>query len=89
MRREVIELTLNREGAWRLANMSPGRYRIRLLGDFVPFRSRVIPAGSWRSYVARRYGLSAPVWEQAPDTIITVHPGCVTRMRPWRLIAQR
>src|SRR5262249_39079937 len=86
LRPKLLDISLSKDGRWRLSNLSPGKYRVRLVGDVAPYHSPVFPRGEWKSYMARRYGILKPAWQLPPDEIVIVRPGSMTNISPWRLV---
>jgi hypothetical protein len=83
----TVEITLDEEGRWRFANLSPGRYRVQLK-DFYPARSDITPRSPEADYLHRRYGLANPVWQDTRQDNLVVRAGSQVSLQPWRLVAR-
>jgi hypothetical protein len=81
----TVEVTLDEEGRWRFANLSPGIYRVQLK-EFRPARSDIAPLSPLTDYLRRRYGLANPVWQDTRQDELVVRAGGPVSLKPWRLV---
>ncbi|MCS6777361.1 MAG: hypothetical protein RMJ43_11830 [Chloroherpetonaceae bacterium] len=82
-----LEVMLDTEGRWCLANISPGTYRVRALRA-VPYRSAVVRASDPDAYLRRRCGLKRPVILQADQAGLRVQGGGQVTVKPFILAEQ-
>lgn len=83
-----LEMMLDAEGRWCLANIAPGTYRVRALRA-LPYRSAVVRTSDPDAYLRRRCGLKSPVLLQADQSGLRVHGGRQVTVKPFILAEQK
>ncbi|HZP82011.1 MAG TPA: hypothetical protein VFB21_10260 [Chthonomonadaceae bacterium] len=80
----TVETTLDSEGKWGFANLSPGRYRVQLL-EVQPYLSQATTASSLPNYLRRRFGVKTFGWQNETQENVIVRAGGQTRLLPWQM----
>jgi hypothetical protein len=74
-----MELLLDEEGHFRLANISPGLYRVTAVA-VTPYRSSVVQRSAPEEYLSRRYRLKNPLIPNAVQDKVVVGSGADLRL---------
>lgn len=75
----LAKVMLDQDGAWNFANLSPGRYRVRIVSA-QPYRSGMSPNGRDADFLRRRYGMTSPLWQNETQEM-TVRAGAFAELQ--------